>query len=110
MLDQLTATDYWRTKNTEKEISTSFWSAQRPKAGQNIQQITDLPALHDHDLVVGGDCVNPVSDREDGARLESLTNRRLYQEVGLEVNRGRGLVQQQNFVAPEIKSNSISRI
>ena len=51
--------------------------------------------------------MNPVSDRENGARLESLTNRRLYQEVGLEVNRGRGLVQQQNFVAPEIKSNSI---
>ena len=28
-----------KCKNTEKEISTSIWSAEHPNSGQNIQQL-----------------------------------------------------------------------
>ncbi len=65
--------------------------------------MTDLSALHDDDLVVTDDGVDPVRDGEDGAVCEGLSNRRLYQEVGLKVDGGGGLIQEKNLVAPENK-------
>ena len=52
-----------------------------------------LAALHDNNLVIVDDGVDPMSDCEDCRGREGLSDRRLDQEVSLEINRGRGLVQ-----------------
>ena len=56
--------------------------------------------VHDHNAVVVHDGIKSMSDREDGAAFELLTNGRLNEVISLEVDGGGGLVQDEHFSLP----------
>ena len=70
----------------------------------------NLTSVHHDDLVVVGDGVESVGDRQDGGVGESFANAFLDEAVGLHIHVRSGLIQDQEFVVSEKGSRQAKQL